>query len=99
MDRSRGVLAGPAVGVGLLVAVPVGNGPGWLDDVSFVATGRPLASEHALLLGLAVLIAARGLLLGRRAAGYGLLLVIGLGALAALAGQEPLWRLPLLAAA
>ncbi|GAA3195937.1 bifunctional lysylphosphatidylglycerol flippase/synthetase MprF [Actinocorallia longicatena] len=96
MDRPRNSLAAPVAGVAILIAVPVVDAPGWLHRLSFVATGRPLAPEHALLLGLAVLIAARGLMLGRRAAAYGLLLVVGLGVLAAVAGEDPLWRLPLL---
>ncbi|MEO5877651.1 MAG: phosphatidylglycerol lysyltransferase domain-containing protein [Streptosporangiaceae bacterium] len=96
MDRSRTTLAIPAAAVAVLVVAPCFDLPGWVDRVSFAATGHPLAPEHALLLGLALLISARGLLLGRLAAGYGLLAVLVLGILAVLSGADPAWRLPVL---
>jgi lysyl-tRNA synthetase class 2 len=96
MDRSRNTLAIPAAAVAALVVAPCFDLPAWVGRVSFAATGHPLASEHALLLGLALLIAARGLLLGRLAAGYGLLAVLVLGILAVVTGEDPAWRLPLL---
>ncbi|MGI8336546.1 bifunctional lysylphosphatidylglycerol flippase/synthetase MprF [Actinomadura scrupuli] len=83
-----------------LVALPALSGsPSWLDRLALGITGRPLEPQHAVVLSIALLLAARGLLLRRRIAWYGLLAVIALGMLAAASGADPLWRLPLLGAA
>ncbi|MFG1999478.1 bifunctional lysylphosphatidylglycerol flippase/synthetase MprF [Spirillospora sp. NPDC048911] len=85
--------------VAALVAVPVTeDAPGWLARLSLLTTGRPLAPAHALVLGLALALVARGVLLRRRAAWYGLVTVVTMGVLAVLAGDDAAWRLPLLVA-
>ncbi|MFD0691367.1 bifunctional lysylphosphatidylglycerol flippase/synthetase MprF [Actinomadura fibrosa] len=86
--------------VAALIAVPaVARAPHWLDQVSLLVTGRPLIPAHAFALGLAFALVARGVLLRRRAAWYGLVALVSMGLLAVLAGDDALWRLPLLAAA
>ncbi|KAB2341783.1 bifunctional lysylphosphatidylglycerol flippase/synthetase MprF [Actinomadura rudentiformis] len=86
--------------VAALVAVPVmEDAPGWMLRLSVLATGRPLAPAHALALALALGLVARGVLLRRRAAWYGLVAVVTMGVLAVLTGDDPAWRLPLLIAA
>ncbi|MBW8483693.1 bifunctional lysylphosphatidylglycerol flippase/synthetase MprF [Actinomadura parmotrematis] len=86
--------------VATLLIVPSLNGaPSWLHGLSLLATGRPLAPPHAIVLGLALAFVARGAQLRRRAAWFGLILLVGMGLLAVAAGDDALWRLPLLAAA
>ncbi|WP_396450040.1 bifunctional lysylphosphatidylglycerol flippase/synthetase MprF [Actinomadura sp.] len=85
--------------VAVLVAVPaLPAAPSWLERLSRLVTGSPLAPAHALALGLALALVARGVLLLRRAAWYGLVVLIALGLLAVVTGEDPLWRLPLLGA-
>ena len=92
-------LALPAAGVAALVAVPaVPDTPQWLDRLSALVTGRPLAPAHAVVLALVLALVARGVLLRRRAAWYGLMTVAGMGLLAVIAGDDALWRAPLIAA-
>ncbi|WP_207400920.1 hypothetical protein, partial [Actinomadura roseirufa] len=91
-------LALATAAVAALVAAPV-HAPHWLDGVSLLVTGRPLAPVHAVVLALALLLVARGVLLRRRAAWYGLVTLAALGVLAVLTGDDAAWRLPPLAAA
>ncbi|MCW2914394.1 MAG: hypothetical protein JWN52_2462 [Actinomycetia bacterium] len=99
-SRPTWPLALATTGVAGLVALPaLGGCPSWLDRLALAIIGRPLVPQHAMVLGIALIIAARGLLLRRRIAWYGLQAVITLGILAAVSGADPLWRLPLLAAA
>ncbi|NVI90084.1 phosphatidylglycerol lysyltransferase domain-containing protein [Actinomadura sp. BRA 177] len=85
--------------VALLIAVPALPGsPQWLGRLSRIVTGSPLAPAHAIALGLALALVARGVLLLRRAAWYGLVVLVGLGLLAVVTGEDPLWRLPILGA-
>ncbi|WP_157430810.1 bifunctional lysylphosphatidylglycerol flippase/synthetase MprF [Actinomadura macra] len=92
-------LALATASVSALVAVPaVARSPHWLDQLSLLVTGRPLAPAHAVALALAIALVARGVLLRRRAAWYGLLALVTMGLLAVLAGDDAPWRLPLLAA-
>ncbi|MBO2446762.1 DUF2156 domain-containing protein [Actinomadura barringtoniae] len=89
----------PAAGVAALVAVPaVPDAPRWLDRLSLLVTGRPLAPVHAVVLALVLALVARGVVLRRRAAWYGLMTVAGMGLLAVIAGDDALWRAPLIAA-
>ncbi|POM24466.1 Lysylphosphatidylglycerol biosynthesis bifunctional protein LysX [Actinomadura rubteroloni] len=92
--------AGAGTGtVAVLLAVPaVPDSPGWLRRASVLVTGEPLAPAHAVVLALALLLVARGILLRRRAALAGVLALIGLGLVAVLAGDDAPWRGPLLAA-
>ncbi|MEU6035518.1 phosphatidylglycerol lysyltransferase domain-containing protein [Actinomadura sp. NPDC047616] len=105
MERTRpeASLRAPAAvtaAVAVLLAVPaLGDAPSAVVALSVLVTGNPLAPPHALVLAAAVALLARGVLLRRRAAWYGLLTLVAMGVLAVLAGQDPLWRLPLLAAA
>ncbi|WP_412516899.1 phosphatidylglycerol lysyltransferase domain-containing protein [Actinomadura madurae] len=99
--RARPVwpLALTALLVAVLIAVPAfAHPPHWLGRLSRLVTGSPLAPAHAIAIGLALGLLARGVLLRRRAAWYGLVTLVLLGLLAVLAGDDPLWRLPLLAA-
>ncbi|WP_433468105.1 bifunctional lysylphosphatidylglycerol flippase/synthetase MprF [Spirillospora sp. CA-128828] len=92
-------LALTAALVAVLIAVPaLSRSPEWLGRLSRLVTGSPLAPGHAVALGLALALVARGALLRRRAAWYGLVSLALLGLLAVIAGDDPLWRLPLLAA-
>ncbi|TDD62117.1 bifunctional lysylphosphatidylglycerol flippase/synthetase MprF [Actinomadura rubrisoli] len=93
-------LALATVSVAALIAVPAVTGaPRWLDRLSLLVTGRPLAPAHAFALALAFALVARGVLLRRRAAWYGLIALVAMGLLAVMAGDDALWRLPLLAVA
>ncbi|MFD0541497.1 bifunctional lysylphosphatidylglycerol flippase/synthetase MprF [Actinomadura luteofluorescens] len=93
-------LALTAALVAALIAVPAFAGsPHWLGRLSQVVTGSPLRPEHAVVLALALALVARGALLRRRAAWYGLVTLALLGLLAVVSGDDPPWRLPLLAAA
>ncbi|MQY02901.1 bifunctional lysylphosphatidylglycerol flippase/synthetase MprF [Actinomadura macrotermitis] len=86
--------------VASLLAVPaLGDAPGWLRGLAELVTGSPLAPAHAVMLGLALAFVARGARLRRRAAWYGLVVLVVMGLLAVAAGDDALWRLPLLAAA
>lgn len=85
--------------VAALLAVPAVTTPDWLDRLSLLVTGRPLAPAHAVVLALALGLVARGVLLRRRAAWYGLLVLIVMGLAAVLTGDDALWRLPLLVVA
>ncbi|MGI5168243.1 bifunctional lysylphosphatidylglycerol flippase/synthetase MprF [Spirillospora sp. CA-253888] len=86
--------------VAVLVAVPdLAWRPGWMERTSLLVTGRPLSAPHALVLALALALVARGLLLRRRAAWYGLVLLVAMAVLAVLTGEDSPWRLPLLGAA
>ncbi|MEU5878330.1 phosphatidylglycerol lysyltransferase domain-containing protein [Spirillospora sp. NPDC047279] len=98
--RSAAPLAAATGLVAVMVAEPVASdrAPEWLDRLALLATGRPLLPVHALVLGLALALAARGVLLHRRAAWYVLVGVVLLGLLAVLAGDDAAWRLPLLLA-
>lgn len=92
-------LAAGTLLVAVLVAVPaLSHPPHWLGRLSLLVTGGPLAPAHGMALGLALALVARGVLLRRRAAWYGLVLLVLLGLLAVLTGADPPWRLPLLAA-
>ncbi|MEU8340297.1 phosphatidylglycerol lysyltransferase domain-containing protein [Spirillospora sp. NPDC048832] len=92
-------LAAAAALVAVLVAVPALHGtPPWLGRLSRIVTGSPLAPAHAVVVALALALLARGVLLRRRAAWYGLAVLVALGLLAVVTGEDPLWRLPLLAA-
>ncbi|MFB4300001.1 bifunctional lysylphosphatidylglycerol flippase/synthetase MprF [Actinomadura sp. NTSP31] len=92
-------LALVAAFVAVLIAVPaMAWAPHWLDRLSRVVTGSPLAPAHAVSLALVLLLVARGVLLRRRAAWYGLVALVVLGLLAVVAGDDALWRVPLLAA-
>ncbi|MEU9022165.1 phosphatidylglycerol lysyltransferase domain-containing protein [Actinomadura sp. NPDC048394] len=92
-------LALVAAFVAVLIAVPaMAWSPHWLTRLSEVATGTPLAPAHAVSLGLVLLLIARGVLLRRRAAWYGLVALVVLGLLAVVAGDDAPWRVPLLAA-
>ncbi|WP_192809211.1 bifunctional lysylphosphatidylglycerol flippase/synthetase MprF [Actinomadura montaniterrae] len=92
-------LALVAAFVAVLIAVPaMAWSPHWLSRLSEVATGTPLAPAHAVSLGLVLLLIARGVLLRRRAAWYGLVALVVLGLLAVVAGDDAPWRVPLLAA-
>ncbi|MFA1559135.1 bifunctional lysylphosphatidylglycerol flippase/synthetase MprF [Actinomadura chokoriensis] len=85
--------------VAVLIAVPALSGsPHWLGGASRLVTGSPLAPAHAIALGLALALVARGVLLLRRAAWYGLVVLVALGLLAVVTGEDPLWRLPILGA-
>ncbi|MFB4310984.1 bifunctional lysylphosphatidylglycerol flippase/synthetase MprF [Actinomadura sp. GTD37] len=85
--------------VAVLIAVPALSGsPHWLGRLSRLVTGSPLAPAHAVALGLALALVARGVLLLRRAAWYGLVALIVLGLLAVVTGEDALWRLPILGA-
>ncbi|TMR06809.1 hypothetical protein ETD83_03395, partial [Actinomadura soli] len=100
--RARPVwpLAAATLAVAVLVAAPaLAASPPWLDRLSRTVTGGPLAPAHAVALGPALALLARGVLLRRRAAWYGLVVVIVLAVLAVLTGDDAAWRLPLLAAA
>src|SRR5690242_644891 len=73
-------LALVAAFVAVLIAVPaMAWSPHWLDRLSAVVTGTPLAPAHAVSLGLVLLLIARGVLLRRRAAWYGLVALVVLG--------------------
>ncbi|WP_165488348.1 bifunctional lysylphosphatidylglycerol flippase/synthetase MprF [Actinomadura formosensis] len=86
--------------IAVLIAVPALPGsPHWLGRLSRLVTGGPLIHAHAIALALALALVARGVLLRRRAAWYGLVVLIALGLLAVVTGEDPPWRLPLLAAA
>lgn len=86
------------VAIAGLVAEPaVAGAPAWLDRLSLATTGSPLAPQHAVVLAVAVVVAARGVLLRRRAAWYGLLSVVLMGVLAVLTGDDEPWHLPALA--
>ncbi|MUN41896.1 bifunctional lysylphosphatidylglycerol flippase/synthetase MprF [Actinomadura litoris] len=98
-DRPVLPLAAATAAVAALVAVPATGAPRWLDRLSLLATGRPLAAAHAVLLALVFALVARGVLLRRRAAWYGLLALVSAGLLAVLAGEDAPWRLPPLVAA
>ncbi|MEV4259754.1 hypothetical protein AB0J52_41890, partial [Spirillospora sp. NPDC049652] len=88
------------LGVGAMLSVPALNGaPSWLDRASLLTTGRPLAPAHAVVLSIALVFVARGALLHRRAAWYGLMAMVGMGLAAVAFGGDAYWRLPLLAAA
>ncbi|TYB43401.1 bifunctional lysylphosphatidylglycerol flippase/synthetase MprF [Actinomadura chibensis] len=92
-------LAAVTLAVAALVVVPAATGsPEWLGRLSRLVTGSPLLPAHAVALGLALLLVARGVLLRRRAAWYALVLLVLLGLLAVLTGDDPAWRLPLLTA-
>ncbi|MVZ99516.1 DUF2156 domain-containing protein [Actinomadura sp. LD22] len=92
-------LALAAAFVAVLIAVPsLAWSPHWLTRLSEVVTGTPLAPAHAVSLGLVLLLIARGVLLRRRAAWYGLVALVALGLLAVVAGEDAPWRVPLLAA-
>ncbi|MFA1539385.1 bifunctional lysylphosphatidylglycerol flippase/synthetase MprF [Actinomadura monticuli] len=92
-------LAVAAALVAALIAVPALPGaPQWLGRLSRLVTGSPLAPAHAIVIGLALALVARGVLLLRRAAWYGLVVLTALGLLAVVTGEDPLWRLPILAA-
>ncbi|MDL4771527.1 MULTISPECIES: bifunctional lysylphosphatidylglycerol flippase/synthetase MprF [Thermomonosporaceae] len=84
---------------GLLAVPAVPNTPGWLDRLSLLVTGRPLAPAHAVVLALALALVARGVLLRRHAAWLGLNVLVTMGLLAVVTGDDALWRLPLLIAA
>ncbi|MBO2464356.1 bifunctional lysylphosphatidylglycerol flippase/synthetase MprF [Actinomadura violacea] len=85
--------------VAVLIAVPaVAWSPHWLTRLSRVATGTPLAPAHAVSLSLVLLLVARGVLLRRRAAWYGMVALVVLGLLAVVAGDDAPWRVPLLGA-
>ncbi|WP_157406767.1 phosphatidylglycerol lysyltransferase domain-containing protein, partial [Actinomadura rubrobrunea] len=93
-------LAAITAGVAALLAVPaLGDPPPVAAAASVLVTGGPLSPPHALVLASTVALLARGVLLGRRAAWYGLLVLVALGAVAVLAREDPPWRLPLLGAA
>ncbi|MEV0662155.1 bifunctional lysylphosphatidylglycerol flippase/synthetase MprF [Actinomadura luteofluorescens] len=93
-------LALTAALVAALIAVPAFAGsPHWLGRLARLVTGSPLRPEHAVVLALALALVARGVLLRRRAAWYGLVTLALLGLLAVVSGDDPPWRLPLLAAA
>lgn len=82
-----------------MIAVPaLGDLPRSLNRVSLATTGRPLDTGHAVVLALALLIVAYGLLLRRRVAWCAAFTLIGMGTLAVATGDDPAWRLPLLAA-
>ncbi|MGK5553098.1 bifunctional lysylphosphatidylglycerol flippase/synthetase MprF [Actinomadura kijaniata] len=86
--------------VAVLVAVPaLAGAPGWALRASLLVTGRPLSTAHAFVLAPALALVARGVLLRRRAAWYGLVALVVMGVLAVLTGEDAPWRLPLLAAA
>jgi lysylphosphatidylglycerol synthetase-like protein (DUF2156 family) len=98
-SRSTWPVALPTAAIAAMIAVPaLPDVPAWLDRLSFAATGRPLAPEHAVVLAPVLLIVAYGLLVRRRAAWYAALTVVGLGTLAVVTGDDSPWRLPLLAA-
>ncbi|GAA1898824.1 hypothetical protein GCM10009736_79050 [Actinomadura bangladeshensis] len=97
--RSVRPLALAAALVAVLIAAPALPGcPPWLGRLSGIVTGSPLAPAHAIALALALALVARGVLLLRRAAWYGLVALAVLGLLAVVTGEDPLWRLPLLGA-
>ncbi|WP_242901527.1 bifunctional lysylphosphatidylglycerol flippase/synthetase MprF [Actinomadura terrae] len=98
-DRPLRPLAAATASVAALVAVPATSAPRWLDRLSLLATGRPLAPAHAAVLALVLALVARGVLLRRRAAWYALLALVTTGLLAVLTGEDAAWRLPLLVAA
>lgn len=81
---------------GLVALAALDATPDWLYRLAVAVTGEPLAPAHALVLSIALLITARGLMLRRRAAWYGALAVVTLGLLAALSGADPHWRILLL---
>ncbi|MEV5571572.1 phosphatidylglycerol lysyltransferase domain-containing protein [Spirillospora sp. NPDC052269] len=88
------------LGVGAMLSIPAVHGtPSWLDRLSLLTTGRPLAPAHAVVLAIALVFVARGALLRRRAAWYGLMVMVGMGFAAVAVGGDAYWRLPLLAAA
>jgi lysyl-tRNA synthetase class 2 len=82
---------------GLIALAAIGNPPEWVYRLAVTITGEPLAAPHALVLSVALLVTARGLLLRRRMAWWGALAVLTFGLLAALSGADPRWRIPLLA--
>ncbi|TDC54814.1 DUF2156 domain-containing protein [Actinomadura sp. KC345] len=82
----------------MVTAAALAPPPGWLGRPALLVTDGPLAPAHALALGLALALVARGVLLRRRAAWYGLVLLVLLDLLTALAGGGAAWRAPLLAA-
>ncbi|QXJ24950.1 DUF2156 domain-containing protein [Actinomadura graeca] len=97
-ERPVWPLALATAAVAALIAVPAAPSPHWLGRLSQLVTGRPLAPAHAAALALAFALVARAVLLRRRAAWYGLLALVTMGALAVLAGEDAPWRLPPLAA-
>lgn len=84
----------------VLVASPaLPHSPRWLGPPARLVTGgEPLAPAHAAVLGLVLALLARGALLRRRAAWYGLVVLTLLGLLSVLAGDGGPWRAPPLAA-
>ncbi|WP_169744395.1 bifunctional lysylphosphatidylglycerol flippase/synthetase MprF [Spirillospora albida] len=93
-------LALATAAVALLIAVPaLAGAPRWLDRAALLTTGGPLAPAHAVALALALGLVARGVRLRRRAAWHGLVVLVVLGLLAVLTGDDPPWRLPPLVAA
>ncbi|TDC85215.1 DUF2156 domain-containing protein [Actinomadura sp. 7K507] len=82
----------------MITAAALSPPPPWLGRPGVLVTGGPYAPAHAVALGLALALVARGVLLRRRAAWYGLVLLVLLGLLSALAGGGEPWRVPLLAA-
>ncbi|TDE39384.1 phosphatidylglycerol lysyltransferase domain-containing protein [Actinomadura sp. 6K520] len=99
-DRPVWPIALATLLVAALVAMPTpAHAPPWLGGPARLVTGgAPLAPAHAAALGLALAIVARGVLLRRRAAWCGLVLLAVLGLLSALTGDGEPWRVPLLAA-
>ena len=97
-DRPVWPLALATMLVAVMVAAAAPAPAGWLDRPALLVTGGPLAPAHALALGMALALIARGVLLRRRAAWYGLVLLVLVDLLAALAGGGAAWRAPLLAA-
>ncbi|MEU8796986.1 phosphatidylglycerol lysyltransferase domain-containing protein [Spirillospora sp. NPDC048819] len=109
-DRPVWPLALATMLVAVLIAAPaLTESPRWLGPPSGLVTGGPLAPVHAVALGAALALVARGVLLRRRAAWYGLVVLVLLGLLAVLADDGPRagdavlagagvpWRAPLLA--
>ncbi|MFG2086609.1 MULTISPECIES: bifunctional lysylphosphatidylglycerol flippase/synthetase MprF [unclassified Spirillospora] len=96
---------------GLIAAPALTDSPKWLGRPAGLVTGGPVAPVHAVALGLALALVARGVLLRRRAAWYALVVLVLLGLLASLAEDGAVaddgvlalagvpWRAPLLAAA
>ncbi|MGP4027618.1 bifunctional lysylphosphatidylglycerol flippase/synthetase MprF [Actinomadura sp. 3N407] len=111
-DRPVWPLALATMLAAVLIAAPaLSESPQWLGRPARHVMGGPLAPVHAVALGLALALVARGVLLRRRAAWYGLVVLALLGLLAGLAGDDALaggavlagagvpWLPPLLAAA
>jgi len=82
---------------GLIALAALGDPPDWLYRLAVSVTGEPLSAPHAVVVSIALFIAARGLMLRRRAAWYAVLAFVTFGLLAALSGSDPRWRLPMLA--